>query len=89
MYNQYNEELKNILTKKDELLKGAGDEGLPPLQQTYLDTLRIFQDYIEKGIVDLGSKINSMISGMDIPRPMESIKESMGIGLPDDEVIKV
>ncbi len=88
LYNQYNEELKNILTKKDELLKGAGDEGLPPLQQTYLDTLRIFQDYIEKGIVDLGSKINSMISGMDIPRPMESIKESMGIGLPDDEVIK-
>lgn len=88
LYNQYNEELKNILTKKDELLKGAGDEGLPPLQQTYLDTLRIFQDYIEKGIVDLGSKINSMISGMDIPKPMESIKESMGIGLPDDEVIK-
>jgi TP901 family phage tail tape measure protein len=88
LYNQYNEELNNILTKKDELLKGAGDEGLPPLQQTYLDTLRIFQDYIEKGIVDLGSKINSMISGMDIPRPMESIKESMGIGLPDDEVIK-
>lgn len=88
LYNQYNEELNNILTKKDELLKGAGDEGLPPLQQTYLNTLRIFQDYIEKGIVDLGSKINSMISGMDIPRPMESIKESMGIGLPDDEVIK-
>lgn len=88
LYNQYNEELNNILTKKDELLKGAGDEGLPPLQQTYLDALRIFQDYIEKGIVDLGSKINSMISGMDIPKPMESIKESMGIGLPDDEVIK-